>query len=760
MSFATAAGNKLDSLLQVFNTTKNFENKYSVALRLGKELFNQNKDSSLLFFNYAQNEYQKYKTNKKLTSYYYYLKSYFLSEDYELEKSVKYCDSCILYCSTSDLELQKADCFFSKAVSLYYLGKNELAASYFKIAIPIYLKKNIIKKAVNGYSNIIGIYQDIYPPDTCEVYFKKAIKLVDKSSNCQTIVNLYSNLGASYIKAAKNQNALGFFLTALKYAEECKVNKLQVLRNIGSVFINLNNYDKAEKYLKESYKLACDSKIEFEILESTSILALYYENLNDFKSSLLILEPSKEYIDTVNLLSSSANLCKHLSWSYSESNQLNKAIYYAKLYHRLAIKSEIELEISNALEQRGHIYYKNKKYKNAIKDYSEGLEISRKLKNIVNIKNFYQSLYRVYSESKDYANAIKYSILFINLNDSLVNAQNTKLNSELEAKYKAEKRESEIKLLNEKSKNQQLEIGKSHQQKIVLFVGLLLTALVLGIVIYNFIQKKKANKLLNEKNELIQQQKHLVEEHQKEILDSIHYAKRIQNTLLAHHDFLNENLPTNFVYFQPKDIVSGDFYWATKHDDNFYLAVCDSTGHGVPGAFMSLLNIGFLNEAINEKNILEPHKIFDYVRKRLVESISKEGQKDGFDGILLRIDKSTNQITYSAANNAPILISNENIIELPKDRMPVGKGEKINEFTLHTINAKTGDILYLYTDGYADQFGGPKGKKFKYKTLNELLLANSTTPIQIQKEKLNTEFQNWKGTLEQVDDVCVIGIKI
>ena len=251
-----------------------------------------------------------------------------------------------------------------------------------------------------------------------------------------------------------------------------------------------------------------------------------------------------------------------------------------------------------------------------------------------------------------------------------------------------------------------------------------------------------------------------LEEKQKEILDSIHYAKRIQNTLLAHHDFLNENLPTNFVYFQPKDIVSGDFYWATKHDDNFYLAVCDSTGHGVPGAFMSLLNIGFLNEAINEKNILEPHKIFDYVRKRLVESISKEGQKDGFDGILLRIEKTTNQITYSAANNAPLLISENQIIELPKDRMPVGKGEKINEFTLHTINAKTGDILYLYTDGYADQFGGPKGKKFKYKTLNELLLANSTTPIQIQKEKLNTEFQNWKGTLEQVDDVCVIGIKI
>lgn len=264
-------------------------------------------------------------------------------------------------------------------------------------------------------------------------------------------------------------------------------------------------------------------------------------------------------------------------------------------------------------------------------------------------------------------------------------------------------------------------------------------------------------------------QKELVQEKQKEILDSIHYAQRIQQTLLAGKTLLNDNLNGKnnyFVLFKPKDIVSGDFYWATKIASSvtahelFYLAVCDSTGHGVPGAFMSLLNIGFLSEAIKEKHIYEPNKIFDYVRQKLIESISSEGQKDGFDGILICINKTTKQISYAASNNSPILVTNNNLSHLPLDKMPVGKGEKIDNFQLNNINYKIGDMLYLYTDGYPDQFGGPKGKKFKYKPLAEILLANSHLSLNQQSEILDNKFNQWKGDLEQVDDVLVIGIKI
>jgi len=175
---------------------------------------------------------------------------------------------------------------------------------------------------------------------------------------------------------------------------------------------------------------------------------------------------------------------------------------------------------------------------------------------------------------------------------------------------------------------------------------------------------------------------------------------------------------------------------------------------------MSLLNIGFLSEAINEKGIEKPNEVFNFVRQRLIDNISKEGLKDGFDGILICIDLVTKQITYAAANNSPVLVQNNELIELEADRMPVGMGERKEEFKLYTIDTKSGNTLYLFTDGYADQFGGPKGKKYKYKQLNELILTNSTKSLIDQHQRLKESFENWKGDLEQVDDVCVIGVKL
>jgi serine phosphatase RsbU (regulator of sigma subunit) len=277
-------------------------------------------------------------------------------------------------------------------------------------------------------------------------------------------------------------------------------------------------------------------------------------------------------------------------------------------------------------------------------------------------------------------------------------------------------------------------------------------------------------------------QKDIIEEKQKEVLESIHYAKRIQTTILAHDEYLTKNLSDHFVLFKPKDIVSGDFYWATRkikagsptspgvrgekvkptgeiNSELFYVAVCDSTGHGVPGAFMSLLNISFLNEGINEKNIDEPNEVLNHVRARLIKNISHDGAQDGMDGVLLCIDKMKNKVTYSAAHNCPILIRDKELIEFEADKMPIGKGIKTDPFQLHEIKVKKGDIVYMYTDGYADQFGGPKGKKFKYRTLNNLLLEISDKPLSEQRHILNSTFDTWRGDLEQVDDVCVVAIQ-
>lgn len=373
----------------------------------------------------------------------------------------------------------------------------------------------------------------------------------------------------------------------------------------------------------------------------------------------------------------------------------------------------------------------------------------------------YQNMIEVYKLKHDFKSACNLLERFKVLTDSFSRADKdvASLTMQMNAEFRYKENQTKIdNLLKEKVASEQM--VKQRMIIITVIVVLILITIAALILLNRFkiIQKQKS--VIESQKHILESKNEIIEEKQKEIIDSINYAKRIQFTLLAHDEFLKDNLQEHFVYFNPKDIVSGDFYWATKKQNKFYLAVCDSTGHGVPGAFMSLLSIGFLSEAINEKNILEPNKVLDYVRQKLVDNISKEGQKDGFDGILICIDSEKNTITYAAANNAPVLVSEDNLHKLASDKMPVGIGERKQDFQLHTINAKKGDLLYLYTDGFADQFGGPKGKKFKYKTLNELLLLNYNKTLLEQKEILEESFKDWRGDIEQVDDVCVIGIRI
>jgi serine phosphatase RsbU (regulator of sigma subunit) len=382
-----------------------------------------------------------------------------------------------------------------------------------------------------------------------------------------------------------------------------------------------------------------------------------------------------------------------------------------------------------------------------------------------------------YGKSGQYETAFEYQNLFVAMNDSIQSINNSRIITEMNTKYETDKKQKENELLQAQN---QLSAATIKQQRIItwLVIGGLLITLVLAFFIFKGLkQQRKANKIISVQKKEVEKQKDLVEEKQKEIIDSINYAKRIQSSLLANRGLLEEHVPDSFIFFKPKDIVSGDFYWATSVRSNanselitsnpiaigsqlFYLAVCDSTGHGVPGAFMSLLNIGFLSEAIKEKGFLQPNEVFNYVRQRLVDSISQEGQKDGFDGILLCIDKGAGKITYAAANNNPVIVSNGRLTNLPCDNMPVGKGERNAAFGIYEISAQPGDTIYLFTDGYPDQFGGPKGKKFKYKQLEELLLRNSGLAMQEQLLSLEGRFNEWKGNLEQIDDVLVIGIRI
>lgn len=260
---------------------------------------------------------------------------------------------------------------------------------------------------------------------------------------------------------------------------------------------------------------------------------------------------------------------------------------------------------------------------------------------------------------------------------------------------------------------------------------------------------------LEEKNKEISQKNH-------EIIDSITYARRLQEAILPPEEEIYNSVPDSFILYKPKDIVAGDFYFAEHKEDYFFVAAADCTGHGVPGAMVSMVCSNALNKAVSELGLIKPGEILDKVTEMVVGTFRKGHTdiKDGMDISLCVINTKTREIAWAGANNPLWYVDNEELKEITANKQPVGKSEKYTSFTTHILNLAKGSLLYLFTDGFADQFGGPKGKKFKYKQLAELLFSNRMLTMTEQRNALDQTFNSWKGKLEQIDDVCIIGIRL
>jgi serine phosphatase RsbU (regulator of sigma subunit)/Tfp pilus assembly protein PilF len=633
-----------------------------------------------------------------------------------------------------------------------------------------FVHANSDTQRVNTLNELFSLY-DENNNDSAFKIAEQSLQLSNKINYVRGQAAANNNIGKIYYYQGNNTKALTYYLAAVNVLElqqsKSKENYKQYQKqlsstynNIGTIYQRQKMYDKAESYFRKS--IAID-----EIIDDKIGLSHCYNNIGTIKEETnkydeaiknyeISLKLKQEGNDTLGIPSSLINM----GVIQMNRNKFKEAQTY---FEQALLLTERHNNIQDkvlAIINLGDLYYMKGEYPKSITYYEESIEICKQQHYNQFLNYVYNSISMSYYRMKHFENAYGYYQLHVKMKDSLNSNENTKQLNELEAKYESDNKEKEIKLLTSQKEVHELELSR---KKAVIYVGIgffVLLVVFVGFVLRAYGQKRKANLELDIKNQKIEVAYKIIEEKQKEIVDSINYAKRIQYTLLAKREFLENNLGEYFILFKPKDIVSGDFYWATKCNEKFYFAVCDSTGHGVPGAFMSLLSIGFLSEAINEKGILKPNEVLNYVRDRLIDNVSTEGQKDGFDGILLCIDKVTNTITYAAAHNNPVLIENGIMKYLPADKMPVGIGERKEDFKLYTIEASKGSILFLYTDGYPDQFGGAKGKKFKYKQLEEMLLANHTLDVEEQATQLDKRFEEWRGDLEQVDDVCVIGVRL
>jgi serine phosphatase RsbU (regulator of sigma subunit)/tetratricopeptide (TPR) repeat protein len=597
-------------------------------------------------------------------------------------------------------------------------------------------------------------------------------------------------LGEIYFSKNRLAEAQENFHLSLKYAVE--INDIQMkaesLNNIGIIYNRNGNIDKCIRFIEDCLKLRRQINDSAGLAQTYNNLGFFYQLKGDYSRAKYLVVNAVRLHEKINDRKGVGYAYVNLSKIYQHFGKLDSAFIYAEKSLKAREEVKDKRGISDSYCEMAKIKLDQKDLASAEKYGNLSLALSKKNEHVSMIRNASEILYKVYKAKNNVPKALEMHEIFVMMKDSFSNERNRKssLQKEFQIAYDKKlatdsiKQQEANKVKDAQIKAQESELKQEKTMKFALYGGTALL-LVFGAFMFNRYKiTSKQKTIIEQQQEITKTQNALLAEKQKEIIDSITYAEEIQRTLIANHEFVNQTLPDSFVFYQPKAIVSGDFYWATssnsdekfpvfgsdedvqriKEREFFYLAVCDSTGHGVPGAFMSLLNISFLNEAVKEKKIHDPSKVFDHVRTRLIESISKGGRKDGMDGILMCFDMKNQMIYYVASNNAPVVISNGELKHLPTDKMPVGDGEINEPFKLFNLTYKKGDMLYLYTDGYADQFGGPQGKKFKYRQLGELLCDVSSLPLETQKTCIEQRFFDWKGELEQVDDVCIIGIRL
>jgi serine phosphatase RsbU (regulator of sigma subunit) len=563
-------------------------------------------------------------------------------------------------------------------------------------------------------------YINIYTFDL-EAAMKNAVTAL----NIAEASNDKENLGFSYLY-------IGYINNILKEEDEVLYNyqKSLVIRKelgnnynlgftysyIGNYFLGINNYDSAQHYHSLALETRKKTKDTRSIADSYLLLGQAFFGKNDYDAAINNYAKALEKYELINDKRRLGETYRNYSEVFIKKSELGLAEYYL----------------------------------------NRSLEIAQGIGALDNLIPIYDALAQVQEQKGTFQEAYTTLRKHIQFKDSIASNNVYREVTKQILKHKRDKEEKIKQIQHEK---------ETETQQILIAAAL--AGLVLVIIFLIFVYKrlqiaKRQNEVIEYQKKKVEYQKQEVESAHKEIKDSINYAKKIQTAILPPNNLVKEHLKESFILYKPKDVVAGDFYWMKSIGDTVLYAAADCTGHGVPGALVSVVCSNALNQSVKELQTTNPAEILEMTRSLVKDNLKSEDKivRDGMDIALCAINFKTNTLEFSGANN-PLYIIRDSELTLTKgDKQPVGNHYNEKPFKKHSIQLKKGDLIYSFTDGFADQFGGPKGKKFMYKQFKNLLISIIEKPLDTQCEILNNTFETWKGDLEQIDDVCIIGVRV
>ncbi|TND09771.1 MAG: protein serine/threonine phosphatase [Bacteroidetes bacterium] len=654
-------------------------------------------------------------------------------------------------------------------------------------------------------------YLDIDPPKAIPVALE-ARKIAEDLSNEMLTGQAIGRIGLA------NFN-MGNYDPALKSFSEAKFiyEKLDKKSDLAEIYIQIAETKRSQGQFQDALQKVISAYNIYESIDDKKGMAralnnsgLIYYRLNNFSKAVSEYEHSMELRKQINDENGVAACLNNLANVYIAQKNYDKSIEYHKQALEIRKKSGNKGQIARALNNLGAVYFQKKEYETAMDYFFQSLELRKEIgdkrgmiSSLANLgsvnmnqgrrdkaieyferalqlarevgardleSELYESFAEAYEQKGDHEKALEFYKLFASNKDSLFNADMSKNVAEMQARFDVQKAETENKL--NQIENEKI-TGEKRLITIAAVIGVILLLVIVGFLWNRTIVRKRINTRLEKqkqeieiKNSELQSAYVQIEEKNKDITDSIRYAKRLQEAILPEEEFAQTFGSSAFVLYRPKDIVSGDFYWMERISDDVLFAAVDCTGHGVPGAFVSIVCSNLLTQAVNEGGLLRPAEILDEVNIKLSQTLRQRSEeskvRDGMDIALCRLDLKKQVLEFAGAFNPLYLVRKGELIEYKSDKFPVGAylDEDIRHFAHHEMKLEKGDVIYLFSDGYADQFGGPEGKKFKRSRFKELLLQVHREPMAAQRERLNTAFDNWRGRGVQVDDVLVMGVSI